>query len=167
MADVLDKQTIKALSADARQEIMKLLAKRPHTASEIAKITKKHVTTVTEHLEVLEKTGLVRKRESTNKWVYYELTEKGEHLFKPQFYSWVVVFSLSVILMFVGFLRIFSPYQAVKSMATELTQKAGEAVPLASDTIPAASAVDYVGYLLIILGLIGLAYLAYRKFLEK
>src|SRR3989338_10197142 len=108
MAEILDKQTIKALGADARQDIMKMLTKRPYTASELAKMTRKHVTTVSEHLEVLEKSGLVKKKDSTNKWVYYTLTDKGEHLFKPQFYSWVVVFSLSIVFIFVGMLRFFN-----------------------------------------------------------
>src|SRR3989344_921284 len=106
MTDVLDKKTIKALSADSRQAIMKMLSKRPYTASEMAKATGKHVTTMTEHLDTLERSDLIRKKESTNKWVYYELTKKGEHLFKPQSYSWVVVFSLSAVLVFTGFLRL-------------------------------------------------------------
>src|SRR3989338_6416961 len=117
MAEILDKQTIKALGADARQDIMKMLTKRPYTASELAKMTRKHVTTVSEHLEVLEKSGLVKKKDSTNKWVYYTLTDKGEHLFKPQFYSWVVVFSLSIVFIFVGFLRIFNNSSIASTMA--------------------------------------------------
>src|SRR3989338_804231 len=120
MPEVLDKDTIKALSTETRQEIMKMLAKRPYTASEIAKLTKKHVTTVGEHLDVLEHTGLVKKKESTNKLVYYELTDKGEHLFKPGFYTFVVVLSVSLVLMFVGFLRIFNfqNFYAGAQMAT-------------------------------------------------
>ncbi len=165
MAEVLDKQTIKALGAEARQDIMKMLARRPYTASELAKITHRHVTTVTEHLEVLERSGLVKKKESTNKWVYYALSDKGEHLFKPQFYSWVVVFCVSVVLMFVGFLRVFE-FTAQTQSALDATQKAGEAAPLAVTTTQIAP-VDYIGYGLIILGIVGLAYLAYKKYSKK
>ncbi len=162
MPDILDKQTIKALGADARQDIMKLLAKRPHTASELAKATRKHVTTISEHLEVLEKSDLVKKKESTNKWVYYELTDKGAHLFKPQFYSWVIVFSLSVIFVFIGFLRLFR-YDGGLEMA------GSDALSQAPPASNAATAVpfDFIAYGLLILGLIGLGYLAYRKFLKK
>ena len=159
MSEVLDRQTIKALSTDARQDIMKLLAKRPHTATEIAKLKGKHVTTITEHLDTLEKSGLVRKKDGTNKWVYYILTEKGEHLFKPQFYSWVVVFSLSVVFMFVGFLRIFQPVSEIAE--SKMMSSVGDAAPVAYTPF------DYLAYALIILGLIGLAYLGYRKFLQK
>lgn len=160
MSEILDKKTIKALGADARQDIMKLLAKRPHTASEIAKATGKHVTTVTEHLNVLEQSNLVRKRDSTNKWVYYTLTDKGEHLFKPQFYSWVVVFSLSAVFIFVGLLRMFN---IGSTLAATTAKEADMLVQGAPSAVAAAASVDYVGYILIILGMIGIGYLLYRK----
>ena len=162
MPEVLDKDTIKAISAEARQEILKMLAKRPYTASEIAKATGKHVTTVTEHLNVLEKSSLVRKKDSTNKWVYYELTSRGEHFFKPQFYSWVIVFSLSVVFVFVGMLRLFrfESAQSASGKAYEALQ-----APAAGDTFAAFSPpVDYMAYALIALGAIGLLYLIYRKY---
>jgi len=161
MTEVLDRKTIKALSADSRQTIMKMLSKRPHTASEIAKATGKHVTTVTEHLDTLESSELIRKKESTNKWVYYELTRKGEHLFKPQSYSWVVVFSLSVVFMFTGFLRLVrldtGTFQEAAPMMTGAAQK----------SIAYVTAVDYIGYMLIGLGIVGLTYLVYGKYLNK
>lgn len=164
MPEVLDRDTIKAISTDTRQDIMKMLAKRPYTASEISKLSGKHVTTVTEHLVVLEKSGLIRKRESTNKWVYYELTDKGEHLFKPQFYSWVIVFSLSVVFMFVGILRMFegSFYSASagassisKRIATDLNTQATAdimpktASPLAQGAAAAATPIDFVAHVLL------------------
>ena len=161
MPEIMDKQTIKALGADARQDIMKLLAKRPHTASELAKITRKHVTTISEHLEVLERSDLVRKKSSTNKWVYYELTDKGTHLFKPQFYSWVIVFSLSVVFVFVGMLRLFRFETGdARTMAGKEALQA--TAPTADTSYVATAPVDYIAYALIILGIIGLAYLAYR-----
>lgn len=162
MPEVLDKQTIKAISAEARQDMLKLLAKRPHTASEIAKLTGKHVTTVTEHLEVLERSQLVRKKESSNKWVYYELTSMGEHFFKPQFYSWVIVFSLSVVFVFVGLLRLFrfeSRMMAADTAGKEMLTSA----PAEAYSITTAP-VDYIAYALIILGAAGLLYLIYRRY---
>lgn len=164
MPDVLDKQTIKAISAESRQDIMKLLAKRPYTASEIAKATGKHVTTITEHLEVLEKSGLVRKKESSNKWVYYELTSRGEHFFKPQFYSWVIVFSISIVFVFVGLLRLFR----FEARGVEIASKS-EALqaPAFTDTAAVAATIDYIAYALITIGIIGLAYVAYRKVVWK
>ena len=173
MPEVLDRETIKAISTDTRQDIMKMLAKRPYTASEISKITGKHVTTVTEHLAVLEKTGLIRKRDSTNKWVYYELTDKGEHLFKPQFYSWVVVLSLSVVFMFVGVLRLFEGSIFAAATGSTSGSTISESMltntnaPQAAQTIQTgstAASIDYIGVILVILGIIGIAYLVYRKY---
>ena len=170
--DVLDKRTIRALSADSRQTIMKMLAKRPYTASEIAKATGKHVTTMTEHLDTLESSGLIRKKDSTNKWVYYELTEKGEHLFKPKFYSWVVVLSLSVVFLFTGLLRLFefdntktqaAPVLGSAPAMTSAAQRTTDAMQNTAYTVP----LDYLAYLLVALGLIGFVYLVYRKWLSK
>ena len=158
MAEILDKETIKALSAESRQKIVKMLAKRPYTASEIAKVTDKHVTTVTEHLDMLESSGLIRKKETTNKWIYYELTQKGGYLFKPS-HSWVVVLSLSVVFMFTGLLRLvrLDVEASAGTYAPMMTQKTAEAVSAGVTTV------DYIGYTLIILGLAGLAFLAYRQ----
>ena len=61
MSEVIDKKILKALSVDARQDIIKKLSKRPYTASELSKLMNKHVTTVTEHLKNLEEAGLVKK----------------------------------------------------------------------------------------------------------
>ncbi len=172
MAEVLDKGTIKALSAEARQQMVKLLAKRPYTASEISKLTGRHVTTVTQHLDILEKADLVKKK-PTSKWVYYELTDKGERLFKPKFYSWVIVFSISVVFMFVGFLRLFrfDSMTITKNMEAFANDGAvgGAASPMMTESAMQtardveAVPIDYIAYGLIIIGLIGLVYLAYKR----
>ena len=109
---------------------------------------------------MLEQSDLVRKKDNTNKWVYYTLTDKGEHLFKPQFYSWVVVFSLSVVFIFVGMLRMFN----TNTLAVAMAEKSSDTLLGASVTAPMVAPIDYTGYLLIVLGLIGIAYLVYRKY---
>jgi DNA-binding transcriptional ArsR family regulator len=186
MPEVLDKNTIKALSTDTRQEIMKMLAKRPYTASEISKITSRHVTTVTEHLEVLEKSGLIRRKDSTNKWVYYELSDKGEHLFKPQFYSWVVVLSLSALFIFIGSLRIVdtnlyasagsqadtvmtpmaTPLLSIQDTSAQDASKNERSTASEPATIAAESAAgaDLLGICLVAIGAAGFGYLGIRKY---
>jgi DNA-binding transcriptional ArsR family regulator len=161
MSEVLDGKIIKALSVEQRQQIMKLLAKRPYTASEIAKLTGKHVTTIGQHLEVLEGSGLIRKKESTNKWVYYQLSDKGEHLFKPQFYSWVIVLSLSVVLMFIGVLRIVNPIY--ETSAEKAAAPLMSTVQDVGSTFPAAAGFDFIPIALITLGIFGICYALYRK----
>jgi DNA-binding transcriptional ArsR family regulator len=164
MAEVLDRETLKALSTDTRQDILKMLAKRPYTASELSKILNKHVTTITEHLSVLEKSGVVRKKESTNKWVYYTLTDKGQKLFKP-YYSWVLLFSLAVIVFVVGIYELtFVSYQATAvSMTEQAAQKAGEA-PQAVQTaaIETSNLNLIIGILLLVIAVV-LLWFAMRK----
>ena len=91
MPEQLTKEELKALGAEVRQKIVKLLSKRPYTASELSKILGKHVTTIAEHLGNLERSGLIRKKDDGHKWKYYVLTSKGEKLLKPQFYSWTIM----------------------------------------------------------------------------
>ncbi|MEK6887913.1 MAG: hypothetical protein AABX14_03135, partial [Candidatus Aenigmatarchaeota archaeon] len=105
-----------------------------------------------------------RKKDSTNKWVYYTLTDKGEHLFKPQFYSWVVVFSLSIVFIFVGLLRMFNnsggTLAATAAKESDMLAQGAPSVAGVPITVPT----DYTGYLLIALGVIGIIYLVYRKY---
>lgn len=161
MTEVLDSVSLKALSLDTRQEIMKMLAKRPYTSSEISKILNKHVTTITEHLSVLESSGLVRRKESANKWVYYVLTEKGEKLFKPKFYSWVVVLSLSFIVLIAGVLQIFSFSYYAAARAPEMVSSGAQeaAKTYAPAVAPIISTEIFLGIILIGLSMLGFGYL--------
>jgi DNA-binding transcriptional ArsR family regulator len=161
MAEILDKAALKALSADTRQDIIKLLAKRPYTASELSKMLNKHVTTITEHLSVLEESGLIKKKESTNKWVYYTLADKGEKLLKPSYYSWVVVFALSAVFIFTGFLRMFSSQAGAPAML-KAAQSMEAAQNLGAAATQQTTGFDVVGTVLVIIGIIGFAYLAYK-----
>lgn len=133
MPEIMDKSILKALSTDTRQEIIKLLARRPYTASELSAILNKHVTTVTEHLDVLEKSGLIKRKESTNKWIYYTLSDKGERIFKPTYYSWVIVLSISVLCLLIGTQQLMvSPVMFSAGASAELFEEDNkEMVPLA------------------------------------
>ena len=155
MAEVLDRDSLKALSAGTRQNIIKLLEKRPYTASELSKKLNKHVTTVSEHLTRLEKSGLISKKGSTNKWIYYELTGKGEKLFKPAYYSWVIILSLSVIALVFGLQQNF-----VGDAATEALQAPAEEYRVQTDkNWSEALDTNLTSIVLIIIALIGFAYL--------
>ncbi|MBI5061338.1 MAG: winged helix-turn-helix transcriptional regulator [Candidatus Aenigmarchaeota archaeon] len=168
MAEILDSPSLKALSVDTRQEIMKLLVKRPYTPSELSRLLNKHVTTVGEHLALLEKSGLVRRKESSNKWVYYALTDKGEKIFKPNYYSWVVVLSLSLIAFVAGMQQMFftagyrlsaaqeagkayAPTSITPAAATDAATSAAAAAPIGMEI--------YVGLILISVSMLGFGYL--------
>src|SRR3989344_8485640 len=133
MAEVIDKKILKALSVDARQEIIKKLSKRPYTASELSKIMNKHVTTVTENLKNLEEAGLVKKNPSENKWVYYSLSNKGERLFEPKYFTWIIVLSISFIAFIGGLGSIFF------NQNNYATQTAEKSLPAAAPLAQGAS----------------------------
>ena len=159
---MLDKKLIKALSVETRRDIIKMLARRPYTASELSKITNKHVTTISQHLGTLEQSGLIHRKESAHKWKYYELSDKGEKLFKTRYYSWVVVLSLSAIAFIGGFYRLFIPTQfsqMTQDAAREIAQKSGEALPaVATEIAQTAPAIDIMAIMLIILSITGIAF---------
>ena len=164
MAEVLDKTTLKALSTDTRQDILKMLSKRPYTASELSKILNKHVTTITEHLSVLEKSGVVKKKDSTNKWVYYALTDKGEKLFKP-YYSWVVLMGLAVLVFAAGIYEIsFVSYQASTFTIAEKAQgELGAAPELAQRAAAETSSLNMIIGVILLAAAIVLLWMAMRS----
>jgi DNA-binding transcriptional ArsR family regulator len=72
------------------------------TASELSRKLGKHVTTVSEHLDVLKESNLIERIERPGrKWVYYRLTKPGESIVHPQSYKWVFVL-VTTFLAFVG-----------------------------------------------------------------
>ena len=157
MTEVLDRDSLKALSADTRQEIVKLLEKRPYTASELSKKLNKHVTTVSEHLLLLEKSGLVIRKDSSNKWIYYILTNKGEKIFKPAYYSWVVILSISVLALVFGVQQLFSAGTVGESYKAPTMEQAGDVALQSPDTGMV------LGIILIIIAIIGFVYLIIKK----
>ena len=81
---ILDPETIKVLAVDTRLDILKQLAQRRKTATEISKNLEKHVTTIRTHLELLEKAGLIIRIDDNHKWIYFQLTKKGSMLVEPK-----------------------------------------------------------------------------------
>ncbi len=79
----LDKKAIKALSSDTRIEIIKSLGDRRKMPTELAKEMKLAGSTVTSHLKQLEQAGLVNRRMTGHKWIYYELSKKGSNIVSP------------------------------------------------------------------------------------
>jgi len=77
----LGSDVFKALASENRIKILLLLDKRPMTVTRISKELKISKATAYEHLKKLTESNLVRKKESENIWVYYELTKKGQALF--------------------------------------------------------------------------------------
>jgi eight-cysteine-cluster-containing protein len=103
----IDRKTLKALAADTRLDILKSLGKRRKMPSELSKELSLAPSTVIEHLSRLEEAGLVRREETGHKWIYYNLTVKGESLIKPSIpIQFVIVLGISLIVIFSGFVYV-------------------------------------------------------------
>ena len=104
----VSKKLLKTLTVDTRTDILKTLEKRPMTASELSRKLGKHVTTISEHLNLLKKSNLVERVERPGrKWVYYRLTKSGERILHPSSYKLIFVFMVAFFT-FVGSLYLFS-----------------------------------------------------------
>lgn len=97
----LSRDVFKTVSVDTRVDILKLLDKRQMTASEISRALDKHVTTISEHLEVLNKSNMVQRIERPgHKWIYYKLTHNATEMLHPKFYyRWAVILSISLLVL--------------------------------------------------------------------
>ncbi|MCD6247140.1 MAG: winged helix-turn-helix transcriptional regulator [Candidatus Diapherotrites archaeon] len=98
----LDKEQLKVLASDTRLEILKLLANRNHTVSELATKLSHSKSTIHEHINRLVEAGLIERVNSgyANKWVYYKLTKKGMQLFDRNKRIVVIIASLFMLLAF-------------------------------------------------------------------
>ena len=174
----LDKESIKALAAEKRVDILKSLAIRRKMPSELSRELNIVPSTVVEHLKKLEKAGFVKKVETGHKWIYYELTNKGEDLVKPKIPVQVfLILSVGIILMFSGALNIYkSSYELMSdNKASEIsrdiaTGASGITIQPASNTTEEKEITEFnpIGLLVLIVGLFttlaGLLYIRNKRF---
>lgn len=77
---ILDRQDFKVLSSDTRVSILKLLADRRHTSSELASKLGLSAPTIAEHVDLLHQAKLIEMQDDGHKWKYYALSKKGKKL---------------------------------------------------------------------------------------
>jgi DNA-binding transcriptional ArsR family regulator len=107
----IDRKTLKALAADTRLDILKSLGKRRKTPSELSKELNLATSTVTEHLDKLEKASLIRRVETGHKWIYYSLTSKGSNLVKPKYpVQFVLIIAITIIIISAASILIYGNY---------------------------------------------------------
>ncbi len=125
----LDRTTIKSLSSETRIDILKSLARRRKMPTELAKEFGMAASTISEHLKNLEDSRLIQRKETGHKWIYYELTEKGNTLVKPQYTPQFVVILVLGGLIFLGaFATFFQPYSSQFSSQYEINSLADAAL---------------------------------------
>ncbi|HDP74239.1 MAG TPA: ArsR family transcriptional regulator [Candidatus Woesearchaeota archaeon] len=77
---VVDFKTIKALSVDARLNIIRAISDKPKTLTDLSDELGLAASTIKEHLESLVQAALIEREETDRKWKYYTLTRKGERI---------------------------------------------------------------------------------------
>ena len=128
------------------------------------------VPTVKEHLNALEKVGLVERHDEGRKWKYYSLTKKGRAVIEPQETTILLVLGL-FILSFIGviltsFKTFFPP--ALPLMAEQTMAKTASlamTAPVPASTMP--SWPQYIFWAAAILFAIMLAILIHRYLAHK
>ena len=147
----LDKETFKALASGTRVDILKLLGQRRHMQTEIAAVLSLSTPTVKEHLDALEKVGLVERHEEGRKWKYYSLSKKGKGVLNPEEMKiWIVLalFIFSVVGGIWSSLKMLMPAPVAEAkMAISLEATADAAPRMMAGIAPeAAPAVNYWPY---------------------
>ncbi len=148
MKVTIDRDSLLLLSSETRIEILKKLSERRKTLSELAKEIGISKSSVKEHLEKLEKAGLVRKLDEGRKWIYYEITPEGLKVVVPErvrravvelFVSVVAFISgiAMLILSFMGGARVQKEAPAYRVTGTPTPGVAEKAVPQTITPTPA------------------------------
>lgn len=112
----LDRKTFDVLSSGLRIEILKRLDERAKTVSELSREISFYKSAVHRHLSRLVESGLVKRRDGDNKWVYYCLTKKGEKILHPQKTEIAILLSTAILSLLGG---IISAYYYVQGKVVE------------------------------------------------
>lgn len=116
----IDRKTLKALAADTRLDILKSLGKRRKTPSELSKELDLATSTVTEHLDKLEKANLIRREETGHKWIYYSLTPQGSNLVKPKYpVQFIFIIGIMVIVISAASILMYGNYSQMSAAGSD------------------------------------------------
>lgn len=167
----LGKEEFKALSAETRLRILKLLSQRNYIQSELSEELGLSAPTLSEHLRLLERASLVKKLEEGRKWKYYELTEKARGILAPEQRTIWLVFMTTIFTLVAGFFWLMKGTMQLGSFAGTAKEAADSAMPVlaaapAAATAQAASsgfAYGWLIYILVLVVLITLSVILVKK----
>ncbi len=157
----LGKEEFKALAAETRLKIIKLLTKRKYTQSELSEELGLSAPTLSEHLRMLERAELVKKLEEGRKWKYFELTNKARGIIAPapeQRTIWLV-FATTIFALIGG---LFWMLKGVQFGAMQLKTAGLEAAPTMT-AAPAAQSHGWLIYLIVLIVLVVLLVILLKK----
>lgn len=167
----IDSKTIKALSAETRIRILKMLSANRKIAADISKELELAPSTINEHMKVMENSGLVRKNDTGHKWIYYEITDKGKNLVAPKMQvSIILTLSLGIGLLLFGGMSFFAEniyYAGSGSAAIQSSiEKAAEIQGQAAIPAAASPAISWLTLAMLAAGII-LAAFSFIKLRSK
>ncbi len=127
----LDRKSFEALAADSRVRILKSLAQRRKTLSELSQEIGLSNSTMKEHLDVLVSAGLAVQMDEGRKWKYYELTRKGKGIFVPAHkeVKVMIMLALSVLLVLSSFWNFAGAFASYSASAFGENFASGGAIP--------------------------------------
>ncbi len=135
----VNRDMLKAIGADTRIDILKALSQRQKTQSELAEELKLSVPTVLEHLNHLEKVGLVQKKDEGRKWKYYFLTPVGKKMIGKSRLNVVIVLAISLMMVFGSLFLIYQGF-TVQTSATSVSLVSNWVAPEQSSGVENISA---------------------------
>jgi len=100
----LDQASFRALASETRVAILRALAERQMTLTELAERLGISKPGVMKHLELLQEAGLVLRDTPERKWIYYRLTTKGERILDPNKTRIMLALGFSVFAILLGLL---------------------------------------------------------------
>ncbi|MFN7990697.1 MAG: winged helix-turn-helix domain-containing protein [Candidatus Micrarchaeia archaeon] len=130
---VLDRKSFEALAVDSRVRILKSLKERRKTLSEISKEQDMSVSGTKEHLETLEKVGLIEKIDDGHKWKYYKLTRKGHDIVAPRELRVWILLSISMIALAASMMAFLAPPSPLADDALAMKAAVPENAPAPSE----------------------------------
>jgi DNA-binding transcriptional ArsR family regulator len=162
-------RSIQDIFTTSRTRILSQLKSRPHTVSELSRVTGYSKPTLFYHLERLLETGMVKRVENGRKWVYYELTEKGRRIIKQDIALMVSFLVAGISAILAATYRLLKPKGLEIERAAFPVKAPVKETPTPMQTpMPPVEAIpakpDLLALVLIILGLILiLLFIIYRR----
>jgi DNA-binding MarR family transcriptional regulator len=157
----VNKKMLKAMSAEMRVSILKALAERQKTQTELAAELKCSMPTVFEHVRQLEDAELIEeiKDERERKWKYYSLTKTGRIIIEKRRANLIILLSSSLLLALgSSFLLISTLYPRTQAVGS------GDMVT-ATSTSPSAilPLLGLIAFFIAVIAAISAAYLLLKK----
>ena len=140
---ILNMEIFRIFSSETRITILKNLAQRKMTVSELSRDLEVTKSTIHEHLMLMTTAGLVNPVPDDHRWIYYEITQKGHVLLQPETsVKYVLLLSSLGFLMITGSIVAFVVYIISQTSAAGISPIQG-----------GGSELNYVGIGLILLSI--------------